>query len=772
MTPAVRGKVGNLPVELTSFVGRRRELTEVKRLLSVARLVTLTGIGGVGKTRLALRVAADSRRAFDDGVWLVELGELRDTDLVVDTVAAVLGLREESARAPLEVLTEYLADRRLLLVLDNCEHLVEAAATLTQTLLRSCPELHVLATSREPLGIGGEAVLRVPPLSVPSRPLPLRGLPSYDAVALFVQRAVAAVPEFELTEDNRVTVTRICQHLDGLPLPIELAAARLRAMSATDILDRLSDRYRLLAGGRRGVPTRQQTLRLSVDWSYDLCEPEEARLWARLSVFAGGFELDAAETICAGDPEPETLLDVMTSLVDKSILIREEPSTAVRYRMLETLREYGREKLQDTGESAALRRRHRDWYEQLVLRADTEWIGPNQLEWIARLEREHQNLREALRFCLTEHGESEHGLRLVAALNLFVLARGMSGEGRYWLDRVLAHHTGAPSVHRVDALCADSVLAGVQGDLRTATALVEEGRVLAEAVGEGTTRALVAHADGLVALHRGDLDRSVTSLDAAVAVFRTVGDLRREVEGLTALGLATALRGDTPRAISQIEEVLAITELHGESVQRAYSLWALGLVVWQDEPRRASGLFEQSLRLSRRSNVPLSSALCLDALAWIAAREQQARRSAVLLGAAEALSQAIGNPTVTVPHLRHHHDECEQRTRRALGERAFEAQFRHGKALSFADALAFALDEEPRTAPLPRGDAATSLTRRERQVADLVAQGLTNGAIADRLVISPRTAQGHVEHVLAKLGFTSRAQIAAWVVGQSRNDQP
>ncbi|WP_143169072.1 helix-turn-helix transcriptional regulator, partial [Rhodococcus koreensis] len=212
------------------------------------------------------------------------------------------------------------------------------------------------------------------------------------------------------------------------------------------------------------------------------------------------------------------------------------------------------------------------------------------------------------------------------------------------------------------------------------------------------------------------------------------------------------------------------TELHGESVQRAYSLWALGLVVWQNEPRRATGLFEQSLRLSRRSNVPLSSALCMDALAWIAAREQQARRSAMLLGAAEALSQAIGNPTVTVPHLRHHHEECERRTRRALGDRAFEAEIRRGQALSLADALA--LDEEPRTAPLPRVDAATILTRRERQVADLVAQGLTNGAIADRLVISPRTAQGHVEHVLAKLGFTSRAQIAAWVVGQTRNDQP
>jgi non-specific serine/threonine protein kinase len=343
MLPILRDKVGNLRVGLTSFVGRRRELTEAKRLLSVARLVTLTGVGGVGKTRLALRVAANARRAFDDGVWLIELGELHDLELLADTVVADLGLREQSSDPALELLAEHLADRRVLLVLDNCEHLVEAAAVLAEMLLRRCPDLRILATSHEPLGIGGEAVMRVLPLTVPDpdRPPALQGLPGYDAITLFAARAEAAAPGFVLSEANQVTVTRICQRLDGLPLAIELAADRLRVLSPQQILDRLSDRYRLLTAGSRDAPARQQTLKLSIDWSYDLCEPVEQQLWARLSVFAGGFELDAAESLCTGFLAPQDVLDVVARLVDQSILIREEAGAVARYRLLESLRDYG-----------------------------------------------------------------------------------------------------------------------------------------------------------------------------------------------------------------------------------------------------------------------------------------------------------------------------------------------------------------------------------------------------------------------------------------------
>ncbi|WP_065493820.1 ATP-binding protein [Rhodococcus opacus] len=774
MLPVVRGKMGNLPVELTSFVGRRRELTEAKRLLSLARLVTLTGVGGVGKTRLAVRVAANVRRAFDDGVWLIELGELSDPDLLADTVVAALGLREQSSDPSLELLAEHLADRRVLLVLDNCEHLVEAAAVLSETLLRQCPGLRVLATSREPLGIGGEAVMRVPPLTVPDpdRPPSLPGLAEYDAVTLFAQRAEAKAPGFVLSESNRVTITRICQRLDGLPLAIELAAARLRVLSPQQILDRLTDRYRLLTVGSRGAPVRQQTLKLSIDWSYDLCEPVEQQLWARLSVFAGGFELDAAESLGTGLLVQEEVLDVVARLVDQSILIREEAGTVARYRLLESLREYGYQKLREMGEEAALRRRHRDWCLQLVTQAEEEWIGPHQLAWITRLEREQPNMRDALQFCVTEPGEdeAEAGLQIAAALHTLWLTHGQLSEGRCWLDRVLAHHSGQPTAERIKALSANAALAAIQGDLRKGAVLVEEGETLAAHLGGTGVQAIVTHADGLQALFGGDLPRAVACFEAALEGFRAEDDLMRLIEDLVGLELASGLLGDMPRAIACKEEVLAITELYGESVQRACSLWAFALAVWQTDHTHASRLLEQSVRLARVVDDRLNVAMSLEALAWIAAADHLDRRAAVLLGAAAALSQTVVGATIAVPTLLTYHDECVRQARRALGMQVFDEEVRHGEAMTFENAVAYALDER-RTASRTRADTAIGLTKRERQVAGLVAEGLTNKAIAARLVISQRTAQGHVEHVLAKLGFTSRAQIAAWVVESGETER-
>src|SRR5258705_393595 len=368
--------IGNLPLELTSFVGRRAELSAAKHMLSSSRLVTLTGIGGVGKTRLALRAATELATDFADGVWLVELGELRDGSLLVDVVATGLGVRDESARPLEDVLVEFVSARKLLLVLDNCEQVVDAVAKLTETLLRGCPELRIIATTREALGIGGEAVLRVAPLTFPG-PEPettLGGLPAYDAVALFAERAAAAVPGFELTNDNKATVARICSKLDGLPLAIELAAARLRALSPEQVLERLVDRYSLLTRGSRGAPTRQQTLSWSVGWSYDLCTPAEQQLWSRLSVFAGSFELEAAEDICNGDLAPEDILDLLSLLVDKSILTRTEHNGVVRFRLLETLRDYGREQILQGDRYPELRRRHTDWYRRMVSDAAADWV--------------------------------------------------------------------------------------------------------------------------------------------------------------------------------------------------------------------------------------------------------------------------------------------------------------------------------------------------------------------------------------------------------------
>ncbi|MFF3567656.1 protein kinase [Nocardia jiangxiensis] len=771
--------VGMLPLELTSFVGRRRELAELKELLSSSRLVTLTGFGGVGKTRLALRAAAEMQKRFSGGVRLVELGELWDQAVVVDVVATALGVRNrlvpltEGAETSVEQVATSLANRHLLLVLDNCEHVVDAVAALVETLLHHCVKLQVLTTSREPLGIGGEVVLQVPPLTVADAE-PRSGRhdePLDDAVSLFAQRAAAIVPGFAITESNRETIEQICRRLDGLPLPIELAAARLRVMSAEQILKRLTDRYQLLTLGPRGVPPRQQTLRLSVDWSYELCEPREQQLWARLSVFAGSFELDAAETICAGDLTADELLDTLTSLIDKSILLREQVDSAVRFRMLETLRDYGREKAEQAGEYAALRAKHRDWYLAMALRADAEWIGPDQVEWIARLGREQPNFREAMTSCLAVAGSADISacLQMAAALYPYWLSHGQLREGRRWLDRALAQQPRSDTNARVKALVAATLLAGTQGDLPAATALLTEGQALVRNMTDPDAHARIGLVTGLLGLLSGDVGPACTQLQEALAVLDTQDDTSQIRMGiLQTLGWAYELQGLTEQATAYNEQVLAIAEAHGEAVHRSYTVWAMGVTEWQQgHLDRAVELIQQGLHLTRLVDDPFMTAVDLEALAWIAREQQDAERAATLLGAAASLRGVTGGTTVLFPHLLVHHETCERLTREMLGKRAFTAARRKGQALQFDEAIAYALGETT----TPAADAAPTLTTREMEVAALVAEGLTDKAIATQLVISQRTAQGHVAHILTKLGFTSRARIASWVIEQ-RNSEP
>ncbi|MBA8961651.1 non-specific serine/threonine protein kinase [Rhodococcus percolatus] len=768
--PSTGGATGSLPLELTSFVGRRHELTEAKNLLAGSRLVTLTGIGGVGKTRLAMRVASAVQREYADGVRLVELGELRDGSSLVDAVASAVGVRDHSARPLREVLLEHLAVQEMLLVLDNCEQVVDAVAELAAHLLQVSPRLRMLATSREPLGIGGEAVLRVPPLAVPDpdRKPSLRGLPKYDAVTLFVERAAAAVPGFAVTEENAVAVAGICRRLDGLPLPIELAAARLRAMSPEQILGRLTDRYTLLTRGSRGAPTRQQTLRLCIDWSFELCTAGEQLVWGRVAVFAGSFELDAAEQVCGEGLDPDELLDTLTSLVEKSILIREEHGSVVRFRMLETLREYGFEKLEQTGAAVVLRRRHRDWYEALALAAEAEWISARQLDWIARLKREQPNLREALEFSIDD--DPVAGLRTAAALHVFWASQGLYSEGRRWLDRLLSRESGPPTPERANALYCATVMANVQGDIQTGTALVEEGHTLAARNRNPMIGAFVSFADGMLALYRGDLVRARSQLEATRTEFSKRGDRTLEVAVLYPLGTAYGLSGMTEQSIESHERVLAITEKYGEKMYRSHSLWALGIAVWrQGDVDRAVRVLEQSLELTRHVHGPRIAASCLEARAWIEGEQRNFARAATLMGAAEALARSMGSAVIIHSDLLVYHQNCEQNARQELGVAAFEKAHRKGEQLGFDAAIAYALHEQQADTSTPAAAASTRLTKRERQVADLIAEGLTNQAIADRLVISPRTAQGHVEHILAKLGFTSRTQVAAWVVERAHD---
>jgi serine/threonine-protein kinase PknK len=691
---SARRTLSNIPLELTSFVGRHAELAEVKSLLTTYRLVTLTGIGGVGKTRLALRAAADMTAEFPDGVRLVELGELRDASCLVDVVAAGLGLRDPAK--PLdEVIVDFLGSRRLLLVLDNCEQVVDAAAKLAEMLLRACPDLKILATSREALGIGGEAVLRLSPLAFPeAQPEPtLRGLPGFDAVALFVERAAAAVPGFQLTEDNKATVTQICSRLDGLPLAIELAAARLRAMSPEQLLERLADQYAVLSRGRRDAPTRQQTLGWSIGWSYELCSPAEQQLWGRLSVFAGSFELEAAEDICGGDLDPGDVDDLVTALVDKSILIRTESQGVVRFRLLETLRDYGREKIKETPEYPELRRRHLGWYRRLARDAADEWFGPRQIDWINRLDREMPNLREAVEFCLTDSPQTAP--RMAADLSMFWISHGLVGEGRRWLDRALAGTPPEPTYERVEAVYHASILASLQGDVRGAAARAREAQEVADQLAgqlaDAEAHALVAIADGFATLLGGDPGRACRRLHEAVDA---CGNLSTRAAALLSLARAHESRGDAAEALAWNEKVLTLAESHGESVFRSWALWGIGIESWrQGDCHHAAEPLKQGLRLAQRLHDARTAASCLEALAWIAAEDGKPARAVALMGAAQSVGRVVGNYAFLFPNLPAFHEDCDRRARDALDAQAYEAAREEGRSLGFDDAVAYALAE-------------------------------------------------------------------------------
>ncbi|WP_433622167.1 protein kinase domain-containing protein [Nocardia sp. CA-120079] len=768
---------GNLPLELSSFVNRRTELSELKNLLSGNRLVTLSGIGGVGKTRLALRAASQVQADYADGVWLIEMADVTDAAGVAGVVAATLGFHDAAARLLPEALAQILAAQETLLVLDNCEQVVGSVAELTEMLLRACPKLRILATSREPLNIAGEAVLRLMPLPIPDpvREPALAAMPRFDAVMLFTDRAAAAARGFQLDDQNKVAVARICARLDGLPLAIELAAARTRTMTPPQILERLTDRYTLLTRGSRTAPSRQQTMKCCIDWSYELCTPVEQRMWARVSVFAGSFELEAAVGICgtglttglSADVGECSPLDVLSSLVDKSILVAEETNHAVRFRMLETIRDYGREKLRESGEDNDLRRRHRDWYHALVLAAEAGWISDQQPEWIDRLACELPNLREAVEACRSVDA-AETGLRIAAGLYQFWSFRGLYGEARSWLNNVLGHAKAASAPDRVRALCVGCEMAAAQGDFDAAAVLFAEARVIADRAPTPAIQAQITYTTGFFALARGEVTDALAFLARAVEMLGSNKTAASYISAVTILAWAYELCGDTTRASEYYRKVASITEERGELLYRSVALRGMAVGAWREGAGdRARRLLEQALRVNRRTRSQLVTTFGLETLAWIVADEGNAERAAVLIGAAQRRWLLGSSAGSVFPNMAHEHEKCERMARRTLGVRRFEAAFRKGEAMSADAAVSYALGEQQPADALAAGPSAT-LTKRERQVAGLVAQGLTNKQIAAELVISQRTAQGHVEHILTKLGFNSRTQIAAWIVAESQ----
>lgn len=785
----LRDATTNLPAELTNFVGRRAERNDIKRGLSESRLVTLTGSGGVGKTRLALRVADELRRAFTDGVWFVSLGELNDPEWLPDTIASVLGMQGRSTRTAPASLVEYLGRRELLLIIDNCEHLVDAIAMLVDTLLRTCPGLRMLATSREPLHITGEAVHVITPLTFPAHgEAQSTSLYQYESISLFIDRAALVVPDFSLTDDNRAAIAAICRKLEGIPLALELAAVRLRAMSPHELAEHLTDRWELLTHGSRNAPDRQRTMAACIEWSFELCTGAERDVWAYTSVFTGGFEIDAAQAVCPDDTDNGAddadnpcaqLPDLLLALVAKSILAVENQNGRTRYRMLPAIRQRGIRRLRELGMLTQLRRRHRDFYVHLAQRVQREWVSPHQIDLIMRLRREQGNIRTALEFCHQEPGEAEPGLRMGASLLEFGLADGLFRPGRTWFDRLLAQ-AKEPTETRALSLRTACWWATMQGDLAPARELLTEGQAAATELGEPVTT-LFEQTAGFVAMFSDEPATAIERFETALDGFRSSRDVSQATHTLVLLALVYTLTGDIDRALACHMEVLAITEPAGESWFRSYSIWIAGLATWgTGDEAGAIALERESLRLKRAMVEKLGIGLDFEALAWIAAPHDP-KRAATLLGAAQNQWDAIETSTAALPRLYSFHERCVDQLHTELGQAHFDELWRQGAALDLSSAIEYALDEQAPAQRRGNGNkinnktdsaAGASLTKREAQIAELVAKGLTNKDIASILVISKRTAETHVEHILTKLGFTSRNQIVRWMADQPDQTNP
>ncbi|WP_344679621.1 ATP-binding protein [Saccharopolyspora taberi] len=744
------------PTELTSYVGRSDEEGEVRRLLGSTRLVTLTGPGGVGKTRLAARAMRDTACAFPDGVVFVELAQVRNGELVPNLVADRLGLHDLPDISARQHVIDHLRGRVLLLVLDNCEHLIDVCAGFTAELLAECPRVSVLTTSRQSLAVPGEQVVPVSPLPMP------------QAVELFLDRARAVWPTAVDDDQNtRATLTELCQRLDGLPLAIELAAARIRSLSPAQILDRLGSRFGLLTSAPRTAPQRQQTLRATLDWSYELCTPAERAVWTRTAVFAGSFDLDAATYVC-GDAaiDPSSVLELIDSLLDKSILVRRDHGDVVRYQMLETLREYGQERLDQAGDRDRVARLHRNWFARLTAQADAEWFSDRQAHWITRLSRDHANLRAALDWSLSTPDEAGGALSMAGNPFEYWLLRGLPGEARTWLDRALA---AAPPAHpdRVPALCICALHTLWLGDLNGMARRIDEAESLTATLDDELLRARILHVRSFAAM----LTVQPETVDLAAetcAVLRAHGDLRAEMHPLFIHGVAIAYRdGDLPAARRSLRRMYELSTERGETFYRAMSLFGQAMVeVEFGEVRTATDAATEALRLDLHDSALHGRAYRVETLAWISDRQGDHLRAATLFGIADTFWNRIGTApdfAVSVPHRKH-----IENTRSSLGDTRFDEAFAAGRALPDADAIRYALGE-PATEPLPAAAAPPSpLTRRESEVAKLVAEGLTNRDIADELVIALRTVDTHVQHILTKLDFKTRAQIAAWIASHSR----
>jgi predicted ATPase/class 3 adenylate cyclase/DNA-binding CsgD family transcriptional regulator len=817
--PALRH---NLPSQATSFVGRAAELAELRSLvLRGSRLVTIVGPGGIGKSRLALQVAAEALDGAGDGVWLVELAPVGEPELVARTVAAVLQVREEQGRPMLDSLVDAIGGRYLLVVLDNAEHVLGAAAKLADAMMRCCPRACLLVTSREPLGISGEHVFRVSPLAVPPADLAAPGrLAAFESVQLFTERASMHRQGFALSDDNAAAVAAVCVRLDGIPLALELAAARLGSLSVPEVSSRLDQRFRLLTGGSRTALPRHQTLRALIDWSYDLLNPQERTLFDRLSVFAGGWTLEAAEAVTSrADAGEWQVLDRLAALVDKSLIQADEIQGSTRYRLLETIRHYAAERLAQRADSELeeTRAAHRDHYLALVETADTYLRGPDEAAWLDRLEVEFDNIRAALAFSVGDPDSAEPGLRLAAGLRWFCNMRGRAGEVLGALNVLLERPDARILTRaRARALTVSCHLLNHFGDDSTIPSLAGEALRIARGLADDALAADAMSQLCWFSFERGDLPAALAQIDEAVGLARTTGDPRLIANLLGRRAVFRVEAGQLDAALADNQEALTLSRAAGDNYRLAITLANLGMdELAAGELRAARAHLQEASTLADNLSYPNMSVGLLGNLGLvdlIDADPRSARRlflasldtariigvrSAYVDGAFLGLALAAGadaDPTVAATLHGVADKHCQQagrvfagidaglrdrdhaQLRATLGDAAFEATYTRGRRLSRADAIALATaaaEPDPGAAPavivaaavqVAAEDSAGALSGREREIVALLAGGATDAQIAERLFLSVNTVRSHLERIRDKTGARRRAELVRYAI--------
>jgi predicted ATPase/class 3 adenylate cyclase len=688
----------NLSAQTTTFIGREQAIAEVKQELEKHRLVTLTGSGGTGKTRLSLQVAADLLDHFQHGIWFIELAPLTNPDLIPQTILSAIGIQEQSGRLPLDTLKEYLQDKPALILLDNCEHLVSAIAPVADKLLSAAPLLKVLASSREALGVKGEMSYPVPSLSHPDiKHLPaIEQLSQYEAVRLFIDRAALVSPHFDMNKENAPFITQICYRLEGIPLAIELAAARIKMLSVEQISKRLDDRFRLLTGGARTALPRQQTLRATIDWSYNLLTEQERSLLRRLAVFIGGWTLDAAEEVCSdGGIETNQILDLMSQLVNKSLATVDEHTHngETRYRILETVRQYAREKLFDTEDASPMRDKHLAYFVKLAEQAEPELVRSNQVFWLNKLDDELDNLRIAMEWSLTTNN-SESALRIAGALGQFWWTHNIHlEEGREWIRR--ATEAGSHNNAQSKALHWGSVLARTQEDFLIARKLSNESLELCHMLDdkEGTAKALSVL--GSIDYFENEFSTAQKNWNDALIIYRQLEDKQGIASVLNNLGHIYLAQGNAIKAQSIYEECLTICR---ELENKWFTLYIIGnlgdTAFAQGNSMRSRELYEEGLTISGELGDKNSVAVALSGLANVLCQEGHFYRSAQIQGTVISILKELG--TFLEPIEQASFDKTAGALKASLGEEVYQQEFGRGKTLSLEQAIELALKKEPR----------------------------------------------------------------------------